>query len=63
MNFGDYRDVQLLVELVGPERLRDLLLRAEAGWFSERSWHYWHYRLGLAHEPSQVPPLPSRRVE
>lgn len=63
MNIGDYRDVQQLVELLGLQRLRDLLRRAEAGWFNERSWHYWHYRLGLAQEPSEIPPLPARRVE
>ncbi|HEX6123524.1 MAG TPA: hypothetical protein VFY89_10205 [Ktedonobacterales bacterium] len=63
MNIGDYRDVQRLVELLGLQRLRDLLQRVEAGWFNERSWHYWHYRLGLAQEPSEIPPLPARRVE
>jgi hypothetical protein len=29
--------------------------------FDARSWHYWHYRLGLA-EPDKVPPLPSRVI-
>jgi hypothetical protein len=33
---------------------------AEAGWFNDRSWHYWNYRLGLA-AVDRVPPLPVRR--
>ena len=60
MNIGDYSDVQALVAQVGNEVLRNVLLHAEAGQFNERSWHYWHYRLGLA-ELEQVPPLPVRR--
>ena len=59
MNLGDYADVQALAALVGDEVLRDVLRQASAGQFNERSWAYWHYRLGLA-EPDQVPPLPKR---
>ena len=59
MNLGDYADVQALAALVGDEVLRDVLRQASAGQFNERSWGYWHYRLGLA-EPDQVPPLPKR---
>jgi len=62
MNIGDYEDVQALAEHVGDDVLRDVLTHAEVGWFNERSWHYWHYRLGLA-ELEQVPPMPSRQVE
>lgn len=60
MNIGDYDDVQLLVQQVGEEMLRDVLIHAEIGQFSERSWNYWHYRLNLA-APEQVPPLPTGR--
>jgi hypothetical protein len=60
MNIGDYDDVQVLAQQVGDEYLRDVLLHAEIGQFNERSWFYWHYRLGLA-APGGVPPLPSRR--
>ena len=59
MNLGDYADVQALAALVGDEVLRDVLRQASAGQFNERSWAYWHYRLGLA-EPDQVHPLPKR---
>jgi len=60
MNMGDYSDVQALVTLVGDDVLREVLTRAEAGQFNERSWAYWHYRLGLA-DVDHVPPLPVRR--
>ena len=59
MNIGDYDDVQILANQVGEEGLRDVIARAQAGWFNPRSWAYWHYRLGLA-IVEQVPPLPVR---
>ncbi len=62
MNIGDYDDVQMLVKLVGDEVLREVLVSSEAGQFNERSWSYWHYRLGLA-KVDEVPPLPVRRFE
>lgn len=60
MNIGDYDDVQLLANQIGDDALREVLGHAEIGQFSERSWAYWHYRLGLA-SVDCVPPLPSRR--
>jgi len=62
MNIGDYEDVQDLVRQVGDDALRDVVLHAQAGQFNDRSWAYWHYRLGLA-QPGQVPPLPARTFE
>ena len=60
MNLGDYADVQLLSNQVGDDVLREILSHAEAGQFNERSWAYWHYRLGLA-SLDDVPALPMRR--
>jgi len=60
MNIGDYADVQWLASLVGDEVLREVLTHAEAGQFNERSWAYWHYRLGLS-SVDCVPALPVRR--
>ena len=60
MNIGDYADVQAMAAEVGDEVLRDVLSHAEAGQFDERSWAYWHYRLGLA-SVDHVPALPVRR--
>lgn len=59
MNIGTYDDVCALVKLVGDDALRDVIAHAEIGWFNKRSWHYWHYRLGLA-EVDQVPPMSTR---
>lgn len=62
MDLGDYDDVQALARRVGDAGLRRVLARAEAGWFSAKSWAYWHYRLGLA-RPGHVPARPNRRFE
>lgn len=61
MNIGDYADVQALVDQVGDDRLRHVLTHAESGQFSERSWVYWHYRLGLA-DVDRVPSMPPRKL-
>jgi hypothetical protein len=61
MNLGTFEDVQLLVQMMGEERLKLVLRSAEAGQFTPRSWHYWHYRLGLS-RPGEVPPLPVRKT-
>jgi hypothetical protein len=60
MNIGDYADVQQLVHQVGDDVLRQVIAQAQAGQFGQRSWAYWHYRLGLA-SVDHVPPMPSRR--
>ena len=60
MNIGDYSDVQLLVSEVGNEALGHVLTHAQAGQFNERSWAYWHYRLGLS-SVDHVPAMPVRR--
>ncbi len=62
MNLGEFNDARRLAEALGESTLRIVVARAEAGQFNERSWHYWHYRLGLA-RPGTVPPLPVRRIE
>ena len=61
MNIGVFEDARRLAETLGDDCLRAVLRQAEAGQFNARSWHYWHYRLGLA-EPGQVLPLPVRRI-
>ncbi len=60
MNIGDYDDVQLLANQLADDALSNVIAHAEAGQFNDRSWTYWHYRLGLA-ALEQVPPLPVRR--
>lgn len=61
MNIGDYDDVQALADALGDDYLRHVIEHAEPGMFSQKSWAYWHYRLGLS-KPGQVPPMPQRRV-
>jgi hypothetical protein len=57
MNFGTYGEVEELVTHLGRDKLREVLVHAESGEFDERSWVYWHYRLGLA-TIDDMPPLP-----
>lgn len=59
MNIGDYADVQALASQLGDEVLREVLTHAQAGQFNERSWAYWHYRLGLP-SVADVPAMPVR---
>jgi hypothetical protein len=62
MDLGTWDDVLALEEHLGPSLLREVLVRAEAGWFHPRSWHFWHYRLGVVPPGEAVPPLPKRRI-
>ncbi len=59
MNIGDYDDLLLMKSCFDDDTLRNVIAQAEAGQFNARSWHYWHYMLGLA-EIDRVPPLPTR---
>lgn len=61
MDIGDFEDVQALAEAAGDDYLRQVIAHAEAGMFSEKSWTYWHYRLGLAN-PGEDITMPERRV-
>jgi hypothetical protein len=63
MEMGDYEDVQLLAIRLGDDILREVVNHAEIGWFTERSWIYWHYRLGLNLPSGQLPDMPRRCVE
>lgn len=60
MTIGDFDDAKFLIENMGDEALIKTLKSAQAGWFNERSWHYWHYRLQLC-KLGEVPALPFRR--
>lgn len=62
MKIGDFDDVIELIQSAGEDRLRQVIRNAEVGQFDERSWAYWHYRLGIADE-EQVPPLPVRTFQ
>jgi hypothetical protein len=59
MNLGTWEDEMYILETFGEDRLRAVLRDAPPGLFSPRSWHFWHYRLGL----EEVPPLPKRKLD
>ena len=64
MNLGTFEDLTAMIETTGDNYLRGVLAHVEAGQLDARSWHYWHYRLGLAEYGTRpVPPMPVRRVE
>src|SRR3979411_2528799 len=48
MNLGTYDDILLLEETVGRARLVEIMLLAEPGWISDRSWEFWRGRLSCA---------------
>ena len=55
MDIGDSDDMRALASEVSDERLRSVISLAQPGWFSPRSWSYWHYR-GLSRNEDAVPP-------
>ncbi|MFN9621458.1 MAG: hypothetical protein ACK587_01260 [Cyanobacteriota bacterium] len=59
LELGTFEAGQRLLQVLGERRLAQVLQRAEAGWFSPRSWNYWQQKLGLAHSGA-VPQLPRR---
>jgi len=48
MNLGTYDDIRRLERTLGDERLAQVMLKAQPGWFSDRSWEFWRGRLSLA---------------
>src|ERR1700730_477919 len=48
MNLGTYDDILLLEQAVGRARLTEIMLHAEPGWISDRSWEFWRGRLSFA---------------
>ena len=60
MNLGTYEDLGRLLATFTDEVLRDVLERAEPGWFNERSWAFWHVRMGSTPMNGTPPPLPRR---
>jgi hypothetical protein len=48
MNLATYDDILLLEQTVGKSRLVEIMLHAEPGWISDRSWEFWRGRLSFA---------------
>ena len=60
MNLGTFDDIRRLERTLGPHRLADIMLQAEPGWLSDRSWEFWRGRLSLALGKA-LPEEPPRR--
>jgi hypothetical protein len=60
MNLGTYEDVRRLEAAHTPRQLRAVLLRAQPGWISPRSWSFWRARVSVAGGKA-VPETPPRR--
>lgn len=60
MNMGSLEDYQRIRRSFDSELLCEVLKNAKAGWFSKRSWSFWHRVLELVDAHEAVPPLPER---
>jgi hypothetical protein len=61
MNLGTYEDIRRLEAAFAPGELRGVMLRAAAGWISDRSWNFWRGRLrhaGIGSIPEAAPRRP-----
>jgi hypothetical protein len=63
MDIGTMADCATIESHFGCPVMRNALKRAEPGWFRERSWAFWHYRLGLIMWGGEPPPLPKRSFD
>jgi hypothetical protein len=48
MSLAGFDDIIRLERELGPDRLVEIMLRAEPGWIDARSWQLWRGRLTLA---------------
>jgi hypothetical protein len=62
MDIGDFDDVRLFAGERGEGPFFDALQNAEPGWFSPRSWKYWHLRLRMMAPGDATPAMPTRKV-
>jgi hypothetical protein len=63
MNLGTFEDLTEMIDVAGEDYLRHVLRGLEAGQMDERSWTYWHLRLGLVEPGKQpVPQMPMRKI-
>lgn len=62
MTMGTWEDMVALERIMDFEKLKDALKETPSGVMNERSWHFWHYRLGLVEVDGDVPPMPRRQI-
>jgi hypothetical protein len=63
MDIGTMADCATIESHFGRQAMRDTLKHAAPGWFRERSWVFWHYRLGLTRWGDEPPALPTRSFD
>jgi hypothetical protein len=61
MDLGTYDDILLLEQTVGKTRLVEIMMRAQPGWLSDRSWEFWRGRLSFA-TGAEIPTEAPRRA-
>jgi len=59
MNQGTWDDITMVRQLIGDRVLKQALIEAPPGYYSYRSWDYWHLKFGI----TPIPPLPRRKFE
>jgi hypothetical protein len=62
MDIGSIEDCQLLVDTFGSSVLSCVLEQHVPGWFSKKSWSFWHRVLDLRGPSETVPPIPERKL-
>src|SRR5216684_4036380 len=60
MNLASFEDVRRLETVLGADQLIEVMLKAEPGWFDDRSWNFWRGRLALA-TGRAIPETPPQR--
>ncbi|MDR3155020.1 MAG: hypothetical protein LBW85_12330 [Deltaproteobacteria bacterium] len=59
LNFGTFEDLKLMFALFSKSELTEVLDKAEAGYFNQRSWNFWNiYIRGCS--LNDIPPIPKR---
>jgi hypothetical protein len=61
MELATFADIKRIENAVGRDRLASLMLQAEPGWFSEKSWEFWRGRLSMT-TGQAIPEQPPRRA-
>jgi hypothetical protein len=60
MNLGCLEDYQRMYRTFGSARLVEVVQQQVPGWFSAKSWSFWHRILDLVDVADAVPQLPQR---
>ncbi len=60
MNLGSLEDYQTLYRIFERKSLMAVLEKPAPGWFSAKSWSFWHRVLDLVPLSEAVPPPPER---